>query len=1135
MISLPRLSLSAVALLLVAACGGGTSSGRPDAGPALTIRITPTEASVAAGQSTTLSAVVVSGEEAVDDAPVIKWKVDDATIAAITATAGEVKVAGLKTGTATVTATSGSLSASAVVTVTDATLRSIALTPTPTTVPAGLMQPLTATGTYTDGRTADVTSLVTWTSSSPAVARVEDSVGNKGKVTGLLLGSSTITAASGTTIGTLTVTVSAPVVQSITVTPVTSTLPMGRSVQMVATASFSDGTTGNITSQVVWTSANTAIADVSNSGLARAKAVGTTQLIATRGSVSGNASLTVTAATVNYISVTPSPTSIAKGNARQLTAIANMSDGTLINMTGQATWTSSNTAVATVSSSGLVSSVSEGATTITAAAVGSQGTASVTVVAPQVVSMTLSPTNPSVPKGLTQTFTAMATLTDGTTANVSAQASWTSSNTTVASVTSAGVATAKVVGSATITASVGTNSAAASMVVTAAQAVSITVAPATSSIAKGLTQPFAATALMTDGAMQVVTTTANWSSSDTAVATISNSGATRGTATGAGMGSATISATVGSATGTANLTAQASWSSSDTNAATVGNTTSDKGLGTAVAVGSSSITATVGSVTGIATFNVTQAVVTSITVAPSLFTILPTGTMQYTATARYSDNTTTNVTTSVSWSSSASAVATIDPATGLASGVADGTTTITATSGSFSGTATLNVSSTPVTLTSITVAPSTASVAKGRTQAFTATGTYSDTTTSDLTTLATWSSSDALVATVSNTAPNQGVATGAGVGSATIAATMGSVTGTGTLSVTPAELVSVAVTPASQTILQGQTQQFVATGTFTDGSTADVTTQATWTSAPTTVAQIGASTGLATGTGGGSATLTATVGTGAAQRSGTQTLNVTGTGPTLTSITVTPTNPSVATNTSLQLKAVATYSDASVSDVTASATWSSVNTASVTVVSGGIATTVAAGSSSVSATVGAVTGSTNVTVTTETCHVVINEVQMGTAAQAADEWFELYNPCATQFDLNATAIMYRSATGTVDLELVVVSGSRIMPPRTYVLYTHSLATNVANRDGTYTDGVGQSISATGGGIALKTNLGGSIIDAVAWGTASATHAFREGATVATPPANGQTTIRAPFNGKDSNVSSADWQLTSTSSPRAPNP
>jgi trimeric autotransporter adhesin len=168
------------------------------------------------------------------------------------------------------------------------------------------------------------------------------------------------------------------------------------------------------------------------------------------------------------------------------------------------------------------------------------------------------------------------------------------------------------------------------------------------------------------------------------------------------------------------------------------------------------------------------------------------------------------------------------------------------------------------TLSSIAVTPATASVAGTATQQFKATGTYSDSSTQDLTSTATWSSSSTSVATVNSS----GLATGVAAGSSTITATSGSVSGTAALTVTAA-LVSIAVTPANPSVLVSGTEQFKATGTYSDSSTQDITSTATWSSSSTPVATINA-TGLATGVGAGSTTITAASGS----ISGTTTLMV---------------------------------------------------------------------------------------------------------------------------------------------------------------------------------------------------------------------------------------------------------------------
>src|SRR5437016_212162 len=238
---------------------------------------------------------------------------------------------------------------------------------------------------------------------------------------------------------------------------------------------------------------------------------------------------------------------------------------------------------------------------------------------------------------------------------------------------------------------------------------------------------------------------------------------------------------------------------------------------------------------------------------------------------------------SAKWSSSNPAVASIDSITGLVSAHQLGTVRITAVNGPFWGSTLLTVG--PPVLISIAVTPASPSIAKGLPQAFTATGTYTDSSTQNLTTSVNWTSSNTGVATIGL---NTGIATGVAVGGpVTITANDPSTSKSGTaqLTVTAATLVSIAVTPGNPSIAKGLTQAFTATGTYTDSSTQNLTTPVNWTSSNTGIATIGLNTRVANGVAaGGPDTITAT--DPSTSKSGTAQLTVTAAA--LVSIAVTP-------------------------------------------------------------------------------------------------------------------------------------------------------------------------------------------------------------------------------------------------------
>jgi 6-phosphogluconolactonase len=168
----------------------------------------------------------------------------------------------------------------------------------------------------------------------------------------------------------------------------------------------------------------------------------------------------------------------------------------------------------------------------------------------------------------------------------------------------------------------------------------------------------------------------------------------------------------------------------------------------------------------------------------------------------------------------------------------------------------------------ITVTPASPTIAKGLTKAFTATATWEDGSTLDMSTQVTWTSSNAPAASVSAT----GVASAHGVGTTNITATMpgglltaggAAISGSTSLTVTAAALVSVALTPANPALELGANQSLTATGTFTDDSHQDVTQSATWSSSEPAVARVNSSAGrigVVNTRGPGSAAVTATLG-----------------------------------------------------------------------------------------------------------------------------------------------------------------------------------------------------------------------------------------------------------------------------------
>ncbi len=224
----------------------------------------------------------------------------------------------------------------------------------------------------------------------------------------------------------------------------------------------------------------------------------------------------------------------------------------------------------------------------------------------------------------------------------------------------------------------------------------------------------------------------------------------------------------------------------------------------------------------------------------------------------FSDGTTQDLTSSASWTSDSDLVKI--SSTGLAMTSGSGSANITATSAGVSGSTSLTINA--AALVSITIAPPDASVPLGLTQQFTATGTYTDGTVSDITGTGHWSSSDASIATISDSPQTAGLASIVGAGQTVIEITAADRSAAATLSVTSATLTAISINPTTATIPLGTSQQFSATGTFSDGTAQDVTSMAQWSSSDAGIAIISndpGSAGLATSAAQGSASIAATL------------------------------------------------------------------------------------------------------------------------------------------------------------------------------------------------------------------------------------------------------------------------------------
>jgi Bacterial Ig-like domain (group 2) len=265
------------------------------------LSVTPTSGSMAGGTTLQLSATgTYSDSSTADLTSSVVWSSSDPTVTV--SASGLVTAPQVTTDTpCTITATDESgMSESTVLTIRNLALTSLAIsTSDSTSLDQGITAQFTATGTFgtsPDSFTQDITSSVTWASSSPDVATIDAS----GVVTGVAAGTTSITATfDSTTSNSVTVQVSGTALVSITLDSENGfSIGSDGTDYETATGHFSDNTTEDLTQSVTWTSSDTGVATIgtyqSNRGMGIvAVSPGTTTITATKGSVSGSADLTV--------------------------------------------------------------------------------------------------------------------------------------------------------------------------------------------------------------------------------------------------------------------------------------------------------------------------------------------------------------------------------------------------------------------------------------------------------------------------------------------------------------------------------------------------------------------------------------------------------------------------------------------------------------------------------------------------------------------------------------------------------------------------------------------------------------------------------------------------------------------------
>lgn len=700
----------------------------------------------------------------------------------------------------------------------------------PQSISNGLQGGIRAVGTFSDGSTKDITSEV--------IFQINGSVyidQTTGKITTNGVGVSTITATLGDVSTVTTFHVTQATLSTINITPGAGSIAKGTYTDLRATGIFTDGTTVDLSSQITWS------IDGNGDGLDDsliATLVRTENgLIRARGVNPGNAKiqgffegksitipLEVSPARLVSISLGTNH-SLANGLKEQIRAIGTYSDNSTMDITGSVVWSTTGKASVRNDSSlpGILHTAGEETVTITATMNDVSGTLLIQVLPAEVVSLTLSQAELTLPRGTSRKISVNGTFTDGSTRDITGDVTFTSDgdgdgldDSLIASVSNInetkGIIKGLQLGTSTLTVTLGKKSISTNISVTPAELLSISITPSSSSLPKGLKQRMGAMGFYSDSSSKDLTEEVTWNIIP------ANSG---------------LLLPISSA-----LTG-----SNATEIAGISNAAGYRGEVTAIQIGTVDVVASFQNITGKTPLTVAPAVLKSIYVSSPLGSKPKGLTEQFVATGYYSDNSSVDLTKSVSWKSDSNGDSIDDTNVlqisneanqkGLGFGKAEGETTVFASMGSISGSKNFKI--TKEVLVSLGVESPNSSRPKGLTENFTALATFSDGSIRDVTNSSTWTAdsngdgiNDTNIGSISNASGSQGVLTTLNTGSVTITANYSGTQNSKIVTVLPANLIGIIVSPPTASIVKGFVQQFTATGYYTDNSIQDISQNVTW-------------------------------------------------------------------------------------------------------------------------------------------------------------------------------------------------------------------------------------------------------------------------------------------------------------------
>ena len=887
-------------------------------------------------------------------------------------------------------------------------IEKIAIAPLVSSLAQGITLQMSATAFYNDGSKADITKSAQWTSSDTNISKID----SNGTLTTISAGNHTISANYEEFSAETDITINDATLESLNINPASPSIIKNTNFELNVVGIFSNGTTLDISNQVTWNVEKTTILSHIDNNHFKGLEVGKSEVSATLNDISNSVYVDVILGTLTAIQIEYDDNLNIVGDEIPISAIGIYAEGYKQDISNEVDWiVSDDSKLSITASSQLASTLDSGAVILTAQLGDIKATETITIKqqTATLASLELIANNVSLSLNENKQFQVIGLYSDGSRLDLTKKALWTSDNADVLTISNnlnyEGNALALQAGHANITAAFSSLTASIAITVSPADLQRIEVTLPRQTLSLGTSTKLYATGIYSDNSTRDLTNLVTWQSQDVNLLHVSNDNNNRGTITALNSGTTNVEASYNDIKNTAefiinnaslvsiniesinpvihteltsefraigifsdgrkqDITHLGIWNSSDPSIVTISNDSSSPGAFSAISSGNATITVVFNNISSSKIIKTVASDLSKIVIHSNETSIAVGSSLQLSATAFYSDNTSADITSLGNWTSNNSqvlAISNLKNNKGIASAVSAGEAIIQLEYLNVTSEISLNVSS--ATLTSINISPQNINLANNTHLNLTATGIYNDDHTQDITSSVLWSSGQSDIVFVSNAKEKKGNIYSLSAGQAIISATFGSLTANTTIDVNADIINGITILfDGESTMAIGSQKTLNAIGNYSSGAIQDLSQEVTWQSADTSICTVSTAennSGKLVGHKSGLCTIT------------THFNNISTTAlftiseASLQSITITPANISLAKGTQQQLQATGNYSDSSTQDLTDQVSWQS-SSSVINIDNQGLVKALTIGNGTVQADLSGFTHSIDIVVTSET-------------------------------------------------------------------------------------------------------------------------------------------------------------------------